>query len=148
MPYRQDQINACFAQANRQSGAKKKKRVSGCKKMVKHKSGHKSESFESKLDTALFEDEEGGGEAKSKSQQRLFGMVRAAQKGKLGGNVKNRGQIEKMAKDIPVKSVRHKARTQHHGTGKHGKLPERKEPAESFEQRLNAVQEYLSESSL
>jgi hypothetical protein len=53
MPYEQDQINACFAAAGREKGAKKKKRESGCKKMVKSKHGHK-ESFEARLNTALF----------------------------------------------------------------------------------------------
>lgn len=48
MPFRQDQIDACFAQAK--DDPKKKK---GCKKMVKHKKGC-SESLESKLNQIMF----------------------------------------------------------------------------------------------
>ncbi len=55
MPFRDDQIKACFAQANKQEGPKKAKRLSGCKKMVKHKHGDQKEAFERKLEKALIE---------------------------------------------------------------------------------------------
>jgi hypothetical protein len=63
--------------------------------------------------------------AKSKSQQRLFGMVRAKQKGKL----KNASEkVEKIAKNIDEKDAEKFAST------KHKKLPEKKK--KSFKEWL------------
>lgn len=34
MPYRKDQVRACYAQANRKTGKAKAKALAGCKKMT------------------------------------------------------------------------------------------------------------------
>jgi len=66
--------------------------------------------------------------AKSKSQQRLFGMVHAAQKGKL----KNASpEVKKIAKSISKKDAEDFAATKHDG------LPEKKKKKkQSFEEWL------------
>ena len=57
--------------------------------------------------------------AQSKSQQRLFGMVHAIQKGTLDKDSVSE-EVRRMAKDIDPESVNHFAET------KHTKLPEKK----------------------
>ena len=52
--------------------------------------------------------------AKSKEQQRLFGMARAVQKGELSPN-KVGGAVNKIAKDVSVKDVEDFASTKHKG---------------------------------
>ena len=69
--------------------------------------------------------------AKSKSQQRLFGMIHAYQKGKL----KNASpEVKKIAKGIDKDSATHFAETKHKG------LPERvkkRKKIHSFESFVN-----------
>ena len=69
--------------------------------------------------------------AKSKSQQRLFGMIHAYQKGKL----KNASpEVKKIAKGIDKDSATHFAETKHKG------LPERvkkRKKIHSFESFIN-----------
>ena len=59
--------------------------------------------------------------AKSKSQQRFFGMVRAAQKGDLKDPS---SEVADVADDISVKDAKKFAKTKHKG------LPEKKKPKE------------------
>lgn len=61
--------------------------------------------------------------AKSKSQQKLFGMVHAFQKGELKGASP---EVEKIAKGISYKDADAFASTKHKG------LPERKPQKESY----------------
>ena len=65
-------------------------------------------------------------EAKSKSQQRLMGMVRAAQKGEMDNPSE---QVKKLARTMKKKDVKDFAST------KHDDLPEKKEVKESAWQR-------------
>lgn len=58
--------------------------------------------------------------AKSKSQQRLFGMVHAYNKGELKGSSALKRRIAALAKRIPDDSARHFAETPHKG------LPEKR----------------------
>ncbi len=61
--------------------------------------------------------------AKSKSQQRFFGMVRAAQKGEGASSP----EVAKVADEISDKDAKKFAKTKHKG------LPEKKKQEESFE---------------
>ena len=70
--------------------------------------------------------------AVSKSQQRLFGMVHALQKGTLSKS-KVSPQIRRMAKKIDPESVSHFAET------KHSKLPENKKKEKTKEAMCKAA---------
>ena len=81
--------------------------------------------------------------AVSKSQQRLFGMVHALQKGTLSKN-KVSPQIRRMAKKIDPESVSHFAET------KHTKLPEskKKNKDNTKEAMLKAAEQALLRHAL
>lgn len=59
--------------------------------------------------------------AKSKSQQRLFGMVHAYQKGEFHGSKELRARIKSLAQNVSKTDAKHFAQTSHKG------LPETKE---------------------
>ena len=81
--------------------------------------------------------------AVSKSQQRLFGMVHALQKGTLSKDRVSSG-IRRMAKNISPESVSHFAKT------KHTKLPnkKRKKKNSTKEAMLKAAEQALLRHTL
>ena len=75
--------------------------------------------------------------AKSKSQQRFFGMVRSTQKGEMGGKASS--QVQRAASSMKKGDVKDLASTKHKG------LPEKKVKKESFEGGVNkARRDYRS----
>ena len=75
--------------------------------------------------------------AKSKSQQRFFGMVRSTQKGEMGGQASS--QVQRAASSMKKGDVKDLASTKHKG------LPEKKVKKESFEGGVNkARRDYRS----
>ena len=71
--------------------------------------------------------------AKSKSQQRFFGMVRAAQKGEME---KTSPEVSKAAASMSKSDVKDFAKTKHKG------LPEKKVKKESFESGVMKARRY------
>ncbi len=56
--------------------------------------------------------------AKSKAQQRFFGLVRRAQKGKSLKGLRDKAKIHKVAKSVSKESAKHFAQTKSRGLPK------------------------------